>query len=263
VKANGISTIALTILAATIGLATDALAAEDCPTAGDDIATDRPDVTNSSVVVPYGSLQIENGINVTRGQQSTVFDGTNTRLRFGVSSCTEILIDLPNYVHSIQGRGPNGFSDVAPAIKTQLGPLPGNFELSATIGLGLPTGAVAVSQRGYQPYLQFPWAHELGGGWAIDGMLTAFWFPSEPDDHLTLESTFAVERNIGPHADFFVEFVGDYPSHTAPREFLNFGGSYRITHTQQVDFHTGFGIDRRAPTALFGIGYSRRWDGLR
>ena len=37
--------------------------AENCPTAKDEIVTDRPDVTNSSLVVPTGSLQNENGVN--------------------------------------------------------------------------------------------------------------------------------------------------------------------------------------------------------
>jgi hypothetical protein len=36
---------------------------ESCPTPKDEIATDRPDVTNSSLVVPFGSFQSENGIN--------------------------------------------------------------------------------------------------------------------------------------------------------------------------------------------------------
>ena len=45
-------------------LGTVAARAESCPTAKDEIATDRPDVTNSSLVVPVGSLQNENGINV-------------------------------------------------------------------------------------------------------------------------------------------------------------------------------------------------------
>jgi hypothetical protein len=44
----------------------EASATEDCPTSVDEIATDRPDVTNSSVVVPRGSFQGENGINWTR-----------------------------------------------------------------------------------------------------------------------------------------------------------------------------------------------------
>ena len=38
--------------------------AQDCPTGADPIATDRPDVTNSSLVVPTGSLQAENGIDL-------------------------------------------------------------------------------------------------------------------------------------------------------------------------------------------------------
>src|SRR6266850_975067 len=35
--------------------------ADGCPSIKDEIITDRPDVTNSSVVIPPGSLQIENG----------------------------------------------------------------------------------------------------------------------------------------------------------------------------------------------------------
>ena len=42
---------------------TIAAKADSCPSSKDEISTDRPDVTNSSVVVPAGSLQIENGIN--------------------------------------------------------------------------------------------------------------------------------------------------------------------------------------------------------
>ena len=37
-------------------------AADGCPTSATEISTDRPDVTNSSRVVPYGSLQVENGV---------------------------------------------------------------------------------------------------------------------------------------------------------------------------------------------------------
>jgi hypothetical protein len=81
---------------------TKSMAAEDCPSAGTDIATDRPDVTNSSVVVPQGSLQSESGVNWTARQGATVIDGPTTRLRLGVAHCTEILLDLPNYFHPLR-----------------------------------------------------------------------------------------------------------------------------------------------------------------
>ncbi len=96
-------TFALVIGAFASGVA-DAWAAQDCPTNAAEIATDRPDVTNSSLVVPRGSLQVENGINGTARRGSNAIDGTNTRLRLGVAHCTEALLDLPNYFRPVLGR---------------------------------------------------------------------------------------------------------------------------------------------------------------
>ncbi len=53
----------MVLLTPFICLSTIAAKADSCPSSKDEISTDRPDVTNSSVVVPAGSLQIENGIN--------------------------------------------------------------------------------------------------------------------------------------------------------------------------------------------------------
>src|ERR1700732_5477164 len=61
--------------------------AEGCPTVKDEIATDRPDVTNSSLVVPVGSLQSENGVNLSARDGGRTIGGTNSRLRMGVAPC--------------------------------------------------------------------------------------------------------------------------------------------------------------------------------
>ena len=62
------------------------------------IVTDRPDVTESSIVVPKGSLQFENGITWTtdRGNQSVDF--AETLVRFGLSTRTELRLVIPNYL---------------------------------------------------------------------------------------------------------------------------------------------------------------------
>src|ERR1700731_3442196 len=90
---------------------TEAVAVEHCPTTSDEIATDRPDVTNSSLVVPYGSLQAENGIDWTVKHASNVLDGTGTRVRLGIAHCTEFLVDVPSYFLSLNGYQPSGFSN--------------------------------------------------------------------------------------------------------------------------------------------------------
>ena len=71
--------------------------ADGCPNAKDEIATDRPDVTNSSLVVPTGSVQNENGVNFSARDGGRTIDGTNSRWRVGVAPCLELLVDLPTY----------------------------------------------------------------------------------------------------------------------------------------------------------------------
>jgi hypothetical protein len=70
------------------------------------------------------------------------------------------------------------------------------------------------------------------------------------------------EREIGEHADLFVEYVGDYPDRSASQFMLNSGGEWRFTRTQQLDFHVAIGLNNSAPHYIFGLGYSFRFDGL-
>jgi hypothetical protein len=236
--------------------------AEGCPTAKDEIATDRPDVTNSSLVVPVGSFQSENGVNFRGQDGGQIIDGTNTRWRLGIAPCLEILMDLPTYFATLHGPGSSGFTDVTPAIKWQISPIPGKVDLSAVFGVALPTGSAEIVGRGAQPYLQFPWSWELRDGWGLSGMLTEFFRPSDPASKQITETTFVIEKNLTERASLFVEYVGDYPVNGSPAQLMNSGGLYRLTPNQQVDFHVAVGLNHNAPSYIIGIGYSVRFDDL-
>jgi len=176
--------------------------AEGCPTAKDDIATDRPDVTNSSLVVPTGSLQNENGLNFSMRQDGRTFDGTNSRWRLGVAPCLELLVDLPIYFANVQGAGNSGFSDVSPALKWQISPIPGKIDLSVVFGVALPTGVVAIAGRGAQN-LQFPWSWELHDGWGVSGMFTEFFRPADFTPKRITETTFVLEKKLTEEFSLF------------------------------------------------------------
>lgn len=159
---------------------------------------------------------------------------------------------------------------MTPAIKWQISPVPGKIDLSATLGAGLPSGNTAIAGPGVQPYVQFPWSWELGGGWGIAGMFTNFIVPADPTNKLSAdptnklstETTFVLEREFAERAFLFIEYVGDYNVHGGPSYLLNSGGGYRITPIQQIDFHVGIGLNDNAPAYIFGIGYSFWLDGL-
>jgi hypothetical protein len=241
---------------------TIAAKADSCPGAGDEIATDRPDVTNSSIVVPAGSLQIESGVNFSLRAGDRFVDGTNTRLRAGFADCLEFLVDTPTYFANVRSAEKSGFSDVAPALKWQISPIPGKVDLSAVFGVALPTGSVRITGPGAQPYLQFPWSWELHSGWGLSGMFTEFFRPSDPTGKRITETTFVIEKKVTERASLFMEYVGDYPQNGSPSQLLNSGGLYRLSPNQQLDVHVALGLNHNAPSYIVGVGYSVRFDEL-
>jgi hypothetical protein len=58
-------------------------------------------------------------------------------------------------------------------------------------------------------------------------MFTLTWFPSESARVPTFEPTLELERDIGPSAYVFVEYVGDY-DHQRPNQVLDTGGARRL-----------------------------------
>lgn len=249
-------------LAASVMLFAADARADGCPKPSDEIVTDRPDVTNSSLVVPVGSFQSENGINLSGRDGGRTLDGTNSRWRLGIAPCFEVTIDLPTYFANVKTPGVSGFSDVAPALKWQISPVPGKIDLSMTMGVLVPTGPVDIAGRGAQPYLQFPWSWELYGGWGLSGMFTEFFRPADFTTKRITETTFVIEKKLTGQFSLFTEYVGDYPEGAIPSQLINSGGLYRLTPLQQIDFHFAVGLNHNSPTYIVGIGYSFRIDGL-
>jgi hypothetical protein len=227
------------------------------------IATDRPAVTNSSVVVPAGSLQMENGFLETSSQGQSVLDGPESLVRFGIAKRTELRFTVPDYFHNLNTVDDSGFGDFAVGVKEQLGPTPRGFDVSVILFLGFPTGANTVSSGGYDPGLQVPWSRALSANWTAAGMLSVYWPTQGRTRNLTGESTFLLDRQLTKPWDAFIEYAGDFPQVGGPRHLLHFGTALKITRQQQIDFHVGVGLSLAAVDHLVGIGYSFRFQAIR
>ena len=239
---------------------------QDQPTSVDaagSIATDRPAVTNSSVVVPAGSLQMENGFLETGSQGQSILDGPESLVRFGVAKRTELRFTVPDYFHNLSSGGGSGFGDFAVGVKEQLGPAPGKFDVSAIVFLSFPAGANGVSSGGYDPGLQVPWSRALSANWTAAGMFSVYWPTQGRNRNVTGESTFLIDRQLAKPWDAFIEYAGDFPEVGGPRHLLHFGTALKITEHQQIDFHVGVGLSSAAVDHLVGIGYSFRFQAVR
>jgi hypothetical protein len=214
---------------------------------GQPISTDRPAVAESSTVVPKGSLQVENGFQITSDQGQSTLDGPETELRFGVGNNTELRLSVPDYYHDAV----TGFGDLAIGIKQQLGPTAG-FDVSIIAFVSLPTGAAGISSHGYDPGLQLPWSRKLSTNWTAAGQLALY------ARNLTGQSTFLLDRQITSPMDAFIEYAGEFAQRGGPQHLLHLGVAYKITPHNQLDVHYGIGLSSAEVNHFIGIGYSFR-----
>ena len=229
------------------------------------IATDRPSVTNSSIVVPVGSIQAENGFLVTNNQGQNIADGSETLLRFGILARTELRFNVADYYYNLNGSGiGTGFGDMALGVKEQLGPLPGKLDVSVTAFVSFPTGATGVSSGGYDPGLQVAWSRPLPSKWTTAGMLSLYGPTQNHSHNLTGESTILLDRQLTAPWDAFVEYVGDFRERGGTRQFIQFGTALKLgkRQRQQLDFHVGVGLTSAAVNHFIGVGYSFRFQAL-
>ncbi len=238
-------------------------AASTSPPEPPPIATDRPAVTNSSIVVPAGSLQAENGFLATNTQGQNIADGSETLVRFGILQRTELRLYVPDYYYNLSGSGVgSGFGDLALGFKEQFGPLPGRFDVSAAVFVSFPTGANRVSSGGYDPGLQVAWSRALSSKWTAAGMLSLYGPTEEHSHNLTGEATFLMDRQLTGPWDAFVEYVGDFPERGGTRQLIHFGSALKLgkRQQQQLDFHFGVGLTPAAVNHFIGVGYSFRFN---
>jgi len=218
------------------------------------------------VVVPAGSLQVENGFLETGSQGQSILDAPETLVRFGFAKRTELRFNVPDYFHDLTSGVASGFGDVAIGVKQQLGPTHG-FDVSVIAFLSVPTGANTVSSGGYDPGLQVPWSRALSANWTAAGMFSVYWptyqSPQGRTRNVTGESTFLFDRQLTQPWDAFVEYAGDFPEVGGPRHLLHFGTALKLAKQHQIDFHVGVGLSSAAVDHIVGVGYSFRFQAIR
>ena len=217
------------------------------------ISTDRPSVANSSVVVPLGGFQVENGLLFTNAQGQNTLDLPETYFRYGLLDKTELRLAVPDYYHNFSAA--SGFGDLALGAKQQLGPLYG-FNLSAIWFLSFPTGANAISSHGYDPGLQLPWSRALSRDWTLAGQVAFYWPTQGARRNFTPETTLYFDRQLTKPWDAFIEYAGDFPERGGSRQLLHVGTAYKLAPHHQIDFHFACGLSDAAPRAYVGFGYS-------
>lgn len=227
-----------------------------------DIATDRPDQTESARVIPFGTFQIEAGLFHEwkgRGLDSERYLGMpQTLLRLGVGKLVELRAGFS--VDGLFSRGTMGeksvfgISDLEIGAKVQLFKREDSAtEVAFVTHLLIPSGTQNVSPREWGSITKLAISHELSDAISLGYNIGYDWFSKSQGEFVY---SAALGIALGERWGTYGEFYGTASSRDSFKINANTGVTYLIKRNLQIDLSVGSGINNKMFYVSTGISYN-------
>lgn len=217
-----------------------------------EIVTDRPDQTESAMVVPSGAFQVETGtmIEVDDIQQNWVLN--TTLFRYGVAKNLEfrLVTELINTKSRREQDAMTGIADVQFGLKYQF--LEGPTQIAYLGHLVIPTGNRNISSGSTGMCHKLAIGHDLSDLVSIGYNLGIDYFDSD-----NYSGIYALAAGIGltGQVSFFAEIYGDWYLFDAFNVRFDQGFTWLLKSNLQLDFSMGTGISSKSNFYSVGVSW--------
>lgn len=235
-----------------------------------ELVTDRPDQTESSVTVPFKSLQIETGF-LLESTKSDIYEVkdfayNSTLLRYGLLENFEMRVGLEYLGSQVTGIGidtsynSSGMSPLYLGLKLMVREEDGIFPEIAFIG-GLDFSQTANKDFASDysaPSFRFAFSHTLSERFSIGYNIGAEWdgFTANPGYYYSFVLGAGITDNIGG----FLEVYGTVPEKSTGTHLLDGGLTWLVTPVFQMDVSGGLGLNDNAIDSFISVGLTYRMD---
>lgn len=227
------------------------------------MATDRPDVVESSNVVGKGRFQIETSFasesNKVAGVKTTT-RMTPTLLRYGITENTELRLETDGFLREGDERG---FADVSLGLKwhTHDGDdASGKPSLGWLFHADLDSGSSAFRGHGVRPSVRMVAEWELPQDWSLGVMPGLLRDTNDAGEHYVAGSLAVVlGKSWTDKFRTFVEVAGHQLTSAKNGGSVvtyDVGMAYLITPTMQVDTAVSIGANQYSPDRQWTVGFS-------
>jgi hypothetical protein len=229
-----------------------------------DIVTDRPDQSNTPLLVPKGALQVETGFMVEK-QNSTSINQTNytynnSLIKFGINEHFEFRFNL-GYVGTrkiiddvITSKG---LAPIGVGLKIKLADAKGIWPQAAVItNINLRAGAKEFMPAYTANDITFAFAHELSKRFALTYNTGLKWNGNSPEATFfyTVTVSYAVTNKLGA----FGEAYSFFPEKHKTDHRVDGGLTYKFSSRFQYDISGGLQLGSPSPDFFLSTGLSFR-----
>lgn len=233
-----------------------------------EMVTDRPDQTESSMVVPPGFIQMEVGYLFTNddagGGETSTHEFPATLARIGIVDRVELRLGFSGVASQTLrpgGTGVDGFGDGDLGTKIFLWEERGVIPQTALlVGTTLPVGGGSFSSERFDPFLMGLFSHsvtewlELGYNLGVVWSSEAVPGPKSRDTFTAFKYTVSTGFGLTDDLGMFTEFFGEIPEERFASHSFDAGFTYSVVSNVQLDIEAGLGLNRAAPDYFFGTG---------
>ncbi len=228
-----------------------------------DMVTDRPDMTESSISVAPGFLQVETGFHFENDEVQNVesfYRNLNTSLlRYGLTDGLEFRFGFGYSSFSVQDSTESGFEPLAFGLKYELFEQSGLRPEMAVLNTFVPDFS------GASEFRPEAWEGEVLGamGWGLgtldlganvgvvfDGQAQGAAFPYSA----------ALGLPVSGSLGGFVEVFGLFSEYSEASHSGNIGLTWMLNSDFQLDGYYGFGLNEYATVWSAGVGLSWRFE---
>jgi hypothetical protein len=228
------------------------------------LVTDRPDFTESPLVVPARSVQLEAGNSFTRAGGATERTLGEVLLRVGLHPRVELRLAANSWVVSEEaGVHSSGLEDAGVGAKVSNIPERSGRHLLPTtallVGTSLPTGSQGRRSAALSPEAKLALGWSLAETWGLTSNLNVSSAPEAGARTTEYVGSLSLGHELGERVGAYAEVYGGRTSRGVQSRFGNVGVTFAVAPLFQLDARVGVGAGPSAGERFAGVGLSRRW----